>query len=330
MHFLITGGAGFIGSHLSDYILHRGHFVTIIDNLSTATQFNIAHLVHHPRFECVFRSIFDRPLLDELIDRADVVIHLAAVVGVKLVMERPVHTIETNVNGTEVVLKAAAKTSKKVVIASTSEVYGKSMTVPFREDDDIVLGPTVRNRWSYACSKALDEFLALAYYQQGKTPIVIVRLFNTTGPRQTGRYGMVVPRFVQQALRGEPICIYGTGTQTRCFAHVTDVVSGMYKLSLEPAAVGGVFNLGNDKEVSINELAAIVREVTGCRSQVSHIEYGEAYPSGYEDMQRRVPSLEKAERLVGYRPTLDLRQIVESVVEYFAQNSRADLLSLPA
>jgi UDP-glucose 4-epimerase len=313
MNYLVTGGAGFVGSHLCDVLLSKGHRVTAIDDLSTGSARNIAHLRGHDRFSARFASVFERELVAELVDEADVVVHLAAAVGVKLIVHSPVHTIETNVSGTERVLQFASKKGKKVLIASTSEVYGKASKIPFCEDDDMVLGPTCRSRWSYACSKALDEFLALSYYHERHTPVVIVRLFNTVGPRQTGHYGMVVPRFVEQALNRQPITVYGDGNQSRCFGYVGDVVTGIVRLCEEPRAVGEIFNLGSDEEITINQLAELVREVTGSTSDIVHIPYEQAYAEGFEDMMRRVPSLRKASRLIDYRPTLRIRDIVEKV-----------------
>jgi UDP-glucose 4-epimerase len=314
---LITGGAGFIGSHLSEALLEAGHDVLVLDNLSTGSIDNISHLKGHNRFEYFIETVNNEPLLAELIDRSDVVFHLAAAVGVKLIVEQPVHTIETNVHGTEVVLKHANKKKKLVVIASTSEVYGKSVDVPFREDSDLVLGPTPKHRWAYACSKAIDEFLALAYWKERKLPVIIVRFFNTVGPRQTGTYGMVIPNFVRQALAGEPITVFGDGTQTRSFSHVADVVGALLKLVAEPAAVGQVINIGNTQEVSIRALAERVRELTGSRSPIKLVPYDEAYESGFEDMPRRVPNLTKVEGLIGYRPQYSLDDILTQVIEYF-------------
>jgi UDP-glucose 4-epimerase len=316
MNYLITGGAGFIGSHLSDLLLSKGHFVSVIDDLSTGSAANIAHLRTNPKFSYCFNSLFERSTTAELVDNADIVVHLAAAVGVSLIVQSPVHTIETNIMGSELILKLAAKKRKRVVIASTSEIYGKSSKVPFREDDDMVFGPSTRSRWSYACSKAIDEFLGLAYYREKSTPVTIVRLFNTVGPRQTGHYGMVLPRFIQQALRHDPITVYGDGMQRRCFGYVGDVVWAIYRLSQEPKAIGEVFNLGSDNEISINGLAELVRDVTQSRSEIVHIPYSEAYGEGFEDIQRRVPSLEKAARIIGYRATVGVREIVQKVAEY--------------
>ena len=317
MRALITGGAGFIGSHLSESLLDRGDEVLVLDNLSTGSIDNIAHLKGSRGFEYFIDSVENEPLLAELIDRSDVVFHFAAAVGVKLIVEQPVHTIETNVHGTEVVLKHANKKKKLVVIASTSEVYGKSEDVPFREDSDLVLGPTPKHRWAYACSKAIDEFLALAYWKERKLPVLIVRFFNTVGPRQTGQYGMVIPNFVRQALAGEAITVFGDGKQSRSFTHVTDVVGALLKLVDEPRAVGQVINIGNTQEITIEELARRVRELSGSSSPIKYIPYDQAYESGFEDMPRRVPDLSKIERLVGYKPEHSLDDILNQVIEYF-------------
>ena len=316
MRALLTGGAGFVGSHLAEALLAKGHQVIVIDYLSTGSMDNIAHLKGRAGFEYVIDTVMNEPLTAELIDRSDVVFHLAAAVGVKLIVDAPVHTIETNVHGTEVVLKHASKKRKLVVIFSTSEVYGKSAAVPFHEDADLVLGPTPKHRWAYACSKALDEFLALAYYRERGLPVIIVRLFNTVGPRQTGRYGMVIPSFVQQAIAGEPITVFGDGTQSRSFTDVSDVVAGLVKLALEPRAVGQVFNIGNSEEVTIAALAEKVRAATGSRSEIVLVPYDEAYETGFEDMPRRVPDLTKINRLVGYRPTLGLDEILQRVIAH--------------
>jgi UDP-glucose 4-epimerase len=314
---LITGGAGFIGSHLSEILLEKGHDVLILDNLSTGSIDNISHLKGRPGFEYFIDSVNNEPLLAELIDRSDVVFHFAAAVGVKLIVEQPVYTIETNVHGTEVVLKHANKKKKLVVIASTSEVYGKSDDVPFREDSDLVLGPTPKHRWAYACSKAIDEFLALAYWKERKLPVIIVRFFNTVGPRQTGQYGMVIPNFVRQALAGEPITVFGDGTQSRSFTHVADVVDALLKLVAEPKAVGQVINIGNVEEVTIARLAERVRELSGSKSAIKFIPYDEAYESGFEDMPRRLPALQKAKDLIGYAPKHRLDDILIQVIDYF-------------
>ena len=317
MRALITGGAGFIGSHLSESLLEDGHQVLILDNLSTGSIDNIAHLKGRRGFEYFIDTVDNEPLVAELIDRSDVVFHLAAAVGVKLIVEQPVHTIETNVHGTEVVLKHANKKKKLVVIASTSEVYGKSDDVPFREDSDLVMGPTPKHRWAYACSKAIDEFLALAYWKERKLPVIIVRLFNTVGPRQSGQYGMVIPNFVRQALAGEPITVFGDGTQSRSFAHVADVVAALVKLVNEPRAIGQVINIGNAQEITIERLAERIRTLSGSKSIIKHIPYDEAYESGFEDMPRRVPDLTRIKELIGYTPEHGLDDILLQVIEYF-------------
>ena len=317
MRALITGGAGFIGSHLAEALLAAGHQVFVIDNLSTGSIQNIEPLKAHAAFKYVVGDITNEPLLAELVDDCDVVFHLAAAVGVKLIVEEPVRTIETNVHGTEVVLKHANKKKKLVIFASTSEVYGKSTDVPFHEDADLVLGPTPKHRWAYACSKAIDEFLALAYWKERKLPVVIVRFFNTVGPRQTGRYGMVIPNFVRQALAGQPITVHGDGSQTRSFCHVRDVVGALLRLMDEPRAVGEVFNVGNSQEISIMALAERVRALTASGSPIVTIPYDQAYESGFEDMPRRVPDLSKIHALVGYEPRTDLDAILADVIDDF-------------
>jgi UDP-glucose 4-epimerase len=314
---LVTGGAGFIGSHLSDALLAQGHEVLILDNLSTGSFDNIAHLKGRPGFEYFIDTVNNESLLAELIDRSDVVFHFAAAVGVKLIVEQPVYTIETNVHGTEVVLKHANKKKKLVVLASTSEVYGKSDDVPFREDSDLVLGPTPKHRWAYACSKAIDEFLALAYWKERKLPVIIVRFFNTVGPRQTGQYGMVIPNFVRQALAGEAITVFGDGKQSRAFTHVADVVAALLKLVVEPKAIGQVINIGNMQEVTMTQLAERVRDLSGSKSIIKHIPYDEAYESGFEDMPRRVPDLTRVKGLIGYEPKHDLNDILVQVIDDF-------------
>ena len=317
MRALITGGAGFIGSHLSEALLDAGHQVVILDNLSTGSIDNITHLKGRSGFSYHIESVNNEPLLAELIDHADVVFHFAAAVGVRLIVEQPVHTIETNVHGTEVVLKHANKKKKLVFLASTSEVYGKSNDVPFREDSDLVLGATVKHRWAYACSKAIDEFLALAYWKERKLPIVIVRFFNTVGPRQTGQYGMVIPNFVRQALAGEAITVFGDGTQSRSFTHVTDVVRALIALMNEPRAIGQVINIGNTEEVTIRALAERVRALANSNSAIRLVPYDEAYESGFEDMPRRLPDLGKIRQMIGYRPRFSLDDILVHVIEYF-------------
>ena len=316
MKALLTGGAGFVGSHLADALIELGHHVMVIDDLSTGSMNNIAHLKGHPQFEYVIASIMNERLTAEYVDRADVVFHMAAAVGVKLIVEAPVRTIETNVHGTEVVLTHAAKKGRLVVIFSTSEVYGKSIDVPFREDADLVMGPTPKHRWAYACSKAIDEFLALAYYRERRLPVIVVRLFNTVGPRQTGRYGMVIPNFVSQALAGEPITVFGDGKQTRSFTDVGDVVDGLIRLVGEPRAIGEVFNIGNTEAISILDLATRVRTLTKSPSEIVLIPYDQAYEEGFEDMPRRVPDLRKIGALVGYRPTKRLDDILQRVVAH--------------
>lgn len=322
MRALITGGAGFIGSHLSDALIARGDSVAVLDDLSTGSISNIAHLKANPNFSYVIDTAMNRPVLAEMVDESDVVFHLAAAVGVRLIVESPVRTIETNVRATELVLEAAAKKKKKIIIASTSEVYGKSNKIPFQEDDDLVLGSPVRGRWSYACSKAIDEFLALAYNRERDVPVVIVRLFNTVGPRQTGQYGMVLPRFVTQAIAGRPITVYGDGTQTRCFGWVGDVVDALVQLAELPAANGRIFNIGSDQEVSINELAYLVKAVTRSESPIQYLSYDEAYGNDFEDMNRRVPDLARISEAIGYRPTKSLAEIIMAVAEHFTRTAR--------
>jgi UDP-glucose 4-epimerase len=319
VHALITGGAGFIGSHLAEALLDAGERVFVLDDLSTGSIENIAHLKGRAGFDYRIDSVDNESLLAELVDQADVVFHFAAAVGVKLIVERPVHTIETNVHGTEVVLKHASKKKKLVVIASTSEVYGKNERVPFREDADLVLGPTPKHRWAYACSKAIDEFLALAYWKERKLPVIIVRFFNTVGPRQTGQYGMVIPTFVRQALAGEPITVFGDGRQSRSFTHVADVVRALTALIKEKGAIGEVINIGNVEEISILELAERVRNLTGSTSPIKLIPYDEAYESGFEDMPRRVPELSKIRAMIGYEPRHSLDDVLRDVIAYFRE-----------
>ena len=316
MRVLITGGAGFIGSHLADAYLQRGDEVLVIDDLSTGTIENIRHLKNNPHFHYTIDSVHNQPVTAELVDQCDVVFHLAAAVGVKLIVESPVRTIETNVRGTEVVLALANKKKKRVMIASTSEVYGLSTDVPFREDGNLVMGATTKGRWSYACSKAIDEFLALAYWREKKLPTTIVRLFNTVGPRQTGRYGMVIPTFVKQALSGRPITVYGDGNQTRCFGYVGDVVGALIKLMDHPDSVGQVFNIGSNEEISIFKLAEKVKELTDSNSEIVFVPYDEAYEEGFEDMPRRIPDISKIKRLVGFHPDMALDGILQSVISY--------------
>ena len=316
MRVLITGGAGFIGSHLSDAYLQRGDEVYVIDDLSTGTIENIRHLKGHPNFHYTIESVHNHPVTAELVDQSDVIFHLAAAVGVKLIVESPVRTIETNVRGTEVILALANKKKKKVLVASTSEVYGLSSDVPFREDGNLVMGATTKGRWSYACSKAIDEFLALAYWREKKLPTIVVRLFNTVGPRQTGQYGMVIPTFVKQALAGRPITVYGDGQQTRCFGYVGDVVGALVKVMDHEQAVGQVFNIGSNHEISILELAERVKALTNSTSEIVFVPYDEAYEEGFEDMPRRVPDVSKISDLVGFKPEMSLDGILESVIDY--------------
>ena len=316
MRVLITGGAGFIGSHLADAYLQRGDEVLIIDDLSTGTIENIRHLKNNPGFQYTIDSVHNQPVTAELVDQCDVVVHLAAAVGVKLIVESPVRTIETNVRGTEVVLALANKKQKRVLVASTSEVYGLSTDVPFKEDGNLVMGATTKGRWSYACSKAIDEFLALAYWREKKLPTTIVRLFNTVGPRQTGRYGMVIPTFVKQALAGRPITVYGDGKQTRCFGYVGDVVGALIKLMDHADSVGQVFNIGSTEEISIGKLAEKVKELTNSESEIVFVPYNEAYEEGFEDMPRRVPDTSKIRQLVGFQPKMKLDGILQSVIDY--------------
>jgi UDP-glucose 4-epimerase len=323
IHYLITGGAGFIGSHLAEHLLRQGERVTVMDDLSTGRESNIEHLKTQANFRIVRGSVLDRELVESLIEECDFVFHLAAAVGVQLIVERPVHTIVTNVAGSELVLSVAAANKRPLLLASTSEVYGKSEKLPFSEDDDLVMGATTRSRWAYACSKAIDEFLAMAYFREENLPVTIVRLFNTVGPRQTGRYGMVLPRFVQQALAGEPLLVYGDGSQTRCFGYVGDVVDAMARLSAEPRALGQVYNVGNDVEMSVLQLAKMVREITGGNSPIQFVPYREVYGEGFEDMQRRVPNLDKIRALLGPRPLMQPDAIVRLVADYFRRPMQA-------
>jgi UDP-glucose 4-epimerase len=313
---LVTGGAGFIGSHLCEALLKKGYHVVAIDDLSTGRLENIQELRQQPDYQFVRETILNLQVLDRLCSQADVVIHLAAAVGVQLIVGDPVRTINTNIMGTEAVLSTANRYGSKVLIASTSEVYGKGVQVPFREDDDSLVGPTTHSRWAYAASKTVDEFMGLAYYQQFGLPVVILRFFNTIGPRQTGRYGMVVPRFVRQALAGEPLQVYGDGEQSRCFADVADVVTAITQMAEHPGAIGGVFNVGNTDEVTINELARRVIDLTASSSTIVHIPYDEAYAPGFEDMRRRVPSIDKIRNLIGYKPRYTLEETLMRVIAY--------------
>lgn len=316
MPSLITGGAGFVGSHLAEELLRRRERVCVIDDLSTGSIDNIEHLKGLDAFSYTIETIQNRSLMAELVDKAEVIYHLAAAVGVRLIIESPVRTIETNIKGTELVLELAAKKGKKVILASTSEVYGKANSLPFKEEGDIILGATSKSRWSYACSKAIDEFLALAYWREKRVPVVIARLFNTVGPRQTGRYGMVIPNFVKQALAGKPITVFGDGKQSRCFTWVGDAVRALVDLAHEPDAIGEVFNVGADREISIADLAYLVKKRTESPSPVVFVPYDQAYEEGFEDMQRRVPDLEKIRDSIGYMPTVDLDQILDEIIAY--------------
>lgn len=317
MKALITGGAGFIGSHLAEELLEQGHQVFVIDDLSTGSIENIEHLKKCTGFHYIVDTILNAPALAELVDKCDVIFHLAAAVGVMLIVESPVRTIETNIKGTEAVLMHANKKKKKVILASTSEVYGKSDQKTFKEDGDLIMGPTTKGRWSYACSKAIDEFLALAYWKEKKLPVVIIRLFNIVGPRQTGRYGMVIPRFVKQSLSNRPITVFGDGKQSRCFSHVKDTVSALVKLSQTDKAVGRVINIGSNKEITIKDLAERVKLLTKSKSEIQYIPYSEAYEEGFEDMMRRVPDLAKIKNLIDYKPKHSLDSIIRDVIEYY-------------
>lgn len=317
MKVLITGGAGFIGSHLAEELLERNDKVHVIDNLSTGSLNNIEHLIKNRNFSYTIDTIMNEDVMDELAKNCDCIYHLAAAVGVRLIMEKPLETIETNVKGTEVVLRIANKYKKKVLITSTSEIYGNHIQHTLKEDNNRVLGPIKKWRWAYASSKTLDEFLALAYYIEKKLPVVIVRLFNTVGPRQTGTYGMVIPNFVQSALLGKPITVYGNGRQTRSFGYVKDMVRAMIGLMEHPDAVGEVFNIGSEEEISINNLARKIKKMTNGASEIVHIPYEEAYGKGFEDMQRRVPDISRVKKLINYKPTVNLDGIIERVIEYF-------------
>lgn len=317
MKILITGGAGFIGSHLSEKLLERKNAVTVLDNLSTGKLSNVSHLTEHKNFRYVIDSILNRNVLDKLIQESDQVYHLAAAVGVKYIIDNPLLSLQTNISGTENVLEFANKYKKKVLVTSTSEIYGKSNNVPFNEEDDRLLGSTNISRWSYSCSKAIDEFLALAYYREKKLPIVIVRCFNTVGPRQTGQYGMVIPKFVKNALLNHPITIFGDGKQSRCFADVSDVVDGMIKLMNESKAEGEIFNIGNTEEITIEELAKKIQKLTGSKSKIEYVKYEDAYEEGFEDMRRRVPDISKIQSYIEYKPVFTLDKILERIISYY-------------
>jgi UDP-glucose 4-epimerase len=324
MKILITGGAGFVGSHLADRLHREEHEITVIDNLSTGRYSNVEHLEGEKNFRLIIDTVLNEALMEELIRETDRVFHMASAVGVKLIMERPVKTIETIFRGTDVVLGFCSRYRKRVLIPSTSEVYGKGISVPFKEEDDLLTGATDKHRWAYACAKTLYEFLALAHWKETRLPVVVVRLFNTVGPRQTGQYGMVVPRFVKAALKNEPIQVHGDGTQARCFGHVSDVVEGLVKTLETPACFGQVINLGNNEEVTIKGLAEKAIEMTGSKSEIQFIPYEEAYGEGFEDMRRRVPSLEKARRLIGYQPTRTLEDIINDVADQFRQELKSE------
>ena len=319
MKILVTGGAGFIGSHLAEKLLESGHEVFIIDNLWTGKLDNLSKIQNHKRLHLVVNTILDESVMNELIFKVDHVYHLAAAVGVKKIMDHPVETLDINVKGTEMVLRLANQFKKKVFIASTSEIYGKHLEHDLSEDDNRIMGTVKKRRWAYACSKTLDEFLALAYFDEKKLPIVIGRLFNTVGPRQTGQYGMVLPTFVQSALLGKPIIVYGEGTQTRSFTHVKDVVEAITRLMDEPAAEGDIFNVGNNIEVTINELAQKVKKMTGSNSEIEHIPYEKAYGPGFEDMEKRCPNIDKLKKLIVFKPSYDLEAIIQSVIDYFKE-----------
>ncbi len=318
MKYLITGGAGFIGSHLSEALLNQGHKVTIIDNLSTGRFSNITHLQTHQNFQYVIGTILDRRLMETLIADCDQIFHLAAAVGVKYIIDNPLQSLQTNIVGTEIILEHANKYKKKVLITSTSEIYGKSEKIPFKEEDDRLLGSTSISRWGYSCSKAIDEFFALAYYREKKLPVVIVRCFNTVGPRQSGQYGMVLPKFVKAALLNHPITIFGDGKQSRCFGDVADVIQGMVQLIDEPKAEGEIFNIGNTEEITIEDLAVKIKQMTNSKSKIEYIPYDEAYEEGFEDMRRRIPDLTKIMECINYQPQYNLEKIIERVINYYA------------
>lgn len=324
MKILITGGAGFVGSHLADKLINEGNEITVIDDLSTGRYSNVEHLEDHENFRLIIDTVLNEELMEDLIRETDRVFHMASAVGVRLIMEHPVKTIETIFRGTDVVLKYCSRYRKRVLVPSTSEVYGKGVSVPFREEDDLLTGSTDKHRWAYACAKTLDEFLAIAHWKETRLPVVVVRLFNTVGPRQTGQYGMVVPNFVKAAINNEPLTVHGDGTQSRCFGHVLDVVEGLTKLIETPECFGQVFNLGNPEEISIKGLAEKAIEMTGSSSEIEYISYDEAYGEGFEDMQRRVPSIEKAQKVIGFQPTRTLADIINDVAEQFREEAKTD------
>ncbi len=325
MQILITGGAGFIGSHLAETLVEKGHQVVALDNLSTGRVENLSSLVGNPSFQLVVGSILDERLVDKFVERCDVVFHLAAAVGVQLIVNHPLESLTTNIRGSEIVLGMADRYRKTVLITSTSEIYGKNTNGPLKEDEDRILGSPLKSRWAYSTSKAVDEILAYTYWKEKGIPTIIVRLFNTVGPRQTGAYGMVIPRFVQQALKGDPLTVYGDGKQSRCFLHVREAVQAMCKLIELPEAAGEAFNIGSQEEITMEQLAQLVIELTGSNSQLSYIPYDKAYEQGFEDMARRVPDISKIKRLTGFAPTMKLKNILESVIEYY--QGQANLIS---
>jgi len=328
MRILITGGAGFIGSHLAEELINRGNEVFVLDNLSTGLIHNIEHLEENPRFHCYIDSVEHQELTEQLIKQCDQVYHLAAAVGVKLIVQNPTQTIETNISGTDTVLRLASRYRKKVLITSTSEVYGKNSKSEFSENDDSVIGPPNKHRWAYAASKSVDEFLALAYWHEKRLPVVVARLFNTVGARQRGQYGMVIPRFVSQALSNTPITVYGDGEQSRCFLYVKDCVSALINLMDAHESVGEVFNIGNPNEISMNDLAKLIKEKTGSDSEIKHIPYDQAYEKGFEDMQRRVPNISKINKLVGFKPEKELPEILNEVIKYISENSSEFIIKI--
>lgn len=328
MRILITGGAGFIGSHLAEELINRGNEVFVLDNLSTGLIHNIEHLEENPRFHCYIDSVEHQELTEQLIKQCDQVYHLAAAVGVKLIVQNPTQTIETNISGTDTVLRLASRYRKKVLITSTSEVYGKNSKSEFSENDDSVIGPPNKHRWAYAASKSVDEFLALAYWHEKRLPVVVARLFNTVGARQRGQYGMVIPRFVSQALSNTPITVYGDGEQSRCFLYVKDCVSALIKLMDAKESVGEVFNIGNPNEISMNDLAKLIKEKTGSDSEIKHIPYDQAYEKGFEDMQRRVPNISKINKVVGFKPEKELPEILNEVIKYISENSSEFIIKI--
>jgi len=323
MRALITGGAGFIGSHLTDELIKQGHHVTVLDNLSTGRLQNVAHLDGNPGFQLIVDTVLNEYLVDKLVERCDVIFHLAAAVGVELIVKQPLESLTTNIKGSEIVLASAHRYRKKVLITSTSEIYGKNINGPLREGDDRILGSPLKTRWSYSTAKAVDEMLAYVYWKEKNVPTVIVRLFNTVGPRQTGTYGMVVPRFISQALKNEPLTVFGTGKQSRCFVHVRDVAWALIKLAGEPKAVGEVFNIGSQEEITIEHLAKEVIAITGSSSPIKHIPYEKAYEEGFEDMQRRVPDTSKINKLIGFKPSHTLKEIITDIIEYSSVRNKA-------